>query len=58
MNILYMGYFGGNQRPNASSPLPPTTAGPTKRTGDAFTFVTANLIVDVLYTYLNPRIKM
>jgi peptide/nickel transport system permease protein len=24
----------------------------------AFTFVTANLIVDVLYTYLNPRIKM
>lgn len=24
----------------------------------AFTFVTANLIVDVLYTYLNPRISM
>jgi peptide/nickel transport system permease protein len=24
----------------------------------AFTFVTANLIVDILYTYLNPRIRM
>jgi peptide/nickel transport system permease protein len=24
----------------------------------AFTFVMANLIVDVLYTYLNPRIRM
>jgi peptide/nickel transport system permease protein len=24
----------------------------------AFTFVTANLIVDILYTYLNPRIRL
>jgi peptide/nickel transport system permease protein len=24
----------------------------------AFTFVAANLVVDVLYTYLNPKIEM